>query len=346
MRPTATAAALLAALLAGAAPGAAAVSTPARVLALLADRTLVVADAETGTVLSTTPLGPARPTVRFGGDLIGRSPDGRMIYVLVPGARLAVVEAASLRVTRRVALPSGVRFTSLAVGPRTGRLYLSGNTSRSAQVDVLSTEGTLLRRAVLRPSDAWLVLSSAIAPDESALYVSYHGGSTTGADRLRLGRTLTRCRDRYARGGCLSLHGSVRTLGGELLATTGEGPLLRLAPDGRVLRRYDLGLEGNHVMEFAVSGDGTEAAVLGSCGYAGGLSLVDLGSGARRVVGRERKTICGERVAYAGPLLAIARNPFPVPQGLPAAISLVERESGTVARTVAVQTEAVDLAAD
>jgi len=98
-------------------------------------------------------------------------------------------------------------------------------------------------------------------------------------------------------------------------------------------------------MEFAVSEDGREASVIGSCGYAGGLSLVDLTSGEHRVLGRESKAICGERVAYAGPLLAVARNAFPVPQGLPAAISLVDRESGTVVRSLPTPTEAVDLAA-
>jgi len=149
---------------------------PTRLVALLADRTLVVAELSRGAVLSTTSLGPPKPTVRFGGDLIDRSPDGRKIYVLVPGARLAVLDGSSLAVTRRVALPAGVAFRSLAVGPRSGRLYLSGNTKRSAEVDVLTPAGQLLRRAVLRPSDAWFVLASAIAADASALDVSSRGG--------------------------------------------------------------------------------------------------------------------------------------------------------------------------
>jgi hypothetical protein len=318
------------------------VAAAASVVALLLNGHVVAADPATGAVVTGPQIGA---TTRYVGDLLARSRDGRTVYALTAHAVVAL-DAPTLAVTRRYALPPRTTFRAIAVGQRTGRLYLAGNTPSAAVGAVLApASGRYLAQTTLRGGGDWLVLGISVADDERSLYVSYHGSSTTGADRVAVrGRGLARCRDRTPpRIACLSEHGNVRAWRGSVVATTGEGPLLVLSPAGAALARIQLGLPGNHVMQLAISPDGSEAAVIGSCGYAGGLSLVDLATRTRRVFGRIDREICGERVAYSGNSVLVARNALPVPQGTPSAITVVDRATGRVTRSIPVPTDVLEL---
>jgi hypothetical protein len=191
----------------------------------------------------------------------------------------------------------------------------------------------------------WIVLDSALSPDERQLLVTYHGASTTGADLVSTA-TLVRCRPHgpESRATCLSLHGrALFRTGDRVLATTGEGPLIELSLAGERTHAWELGLPGNHLMQFALSRDGMHAAAVGPCGYAGGLSYVDLDAGRVAVHGYPQG-ICADRVAFldAG-TVALARNAFPVPQGLPARLDLVDLATGRITLRRATPSEIVDL---
>jgi hypothetical protein len=99
------------------------------------------------------------------------------------------------------------------------------------------------------------------------------------------------------------------------------------------------------LLELALSPDATHAAVVGSCGYAGGLSDVDLRPGGAVVHGH-RGTICAERVAFLDPAtVALARNRVPVPQGSPARLDVVDLATGRIETRHATPSEVVDLLA-
>src|SRR5439155_5294524 len=109
--------------------------------------------------------------------------------------------------SHQLAARGGV-FRSLAVGPITGRLYLSGNRAGRVVVMVLDPDtGTVLTDWTARERDGrdWSVYQGAVSDDERDLFISYHGTNTTGIDRFTIvGDGLQRCRGgRRPNAGCL-----------------------------------------------------------------------------------------------------------------------------------------------
>ena len=333
-----------------AAPGAA--GEPG-VVALLANREVLRVDA-TGRVLARTMVGARDPHADAVGSYLGLSRDGARLFVLSPpgggaegGQALAVLDPVSLQRIVAVALPRGLVFRSLVVGPRTGRLYVSGNAAGGASICAAPpVESPRWRCAAVRPRGArldWRVLDSAVSPDERRLLVSYHGPNTTGADWVATA-TLARCHTAPAV--CLPSHGrAVFRTNGRVLATTGEGPLLELSTAGTRTREWDLRLPGNHLMAFALSPDGGRVAAVGPCGYAGGLSVVDLAARTVAVRGYP-DTLCADRVAFLGArTVALARNRMPVPQGSPARLDFVDLATGRIVARRPTSSEVVDVLA-
>ena len=309
-------------------------------------------------------IADAEPRAAAVGSFLALGRDGGRLFVLSPpgvdddtgGRSLAVLDPVTLRRLGSVALPDGLVVRSIQVGPRTGRLYVSGNsgavrTPGGASVCVGEPAASpRWRCAVLRRPGRlhWLVLDTSLSPDERRLVVSYHGSDTTGADWVATA-TLARCQVRSAdaRATCLSLHGRASFLTADrLLATTGEGPLLELSLAGARVGEWELGLAGNHVMEFAISPEGTHAAAVGPCGYRGGLSLVNLRAGTVSVHGYP-DTLCADRITFLDArTVALARNRFPVPQGLPARLDVVDAATGRIRLRHSTASEVLDLLAD
>jgi hypothetical protein len=127
---------------------------------------------------------------------------------------------------------------------------------------------------------------------------------------------------------------------GGVAATTGGGPLVWLALDGHTVRAWETGLPGNHLTQVALTPTRRRAYLLGSCGYAGGFSTIDLGTGKVRASGRPSHAICGERVAAARFSRAvIARSSGPT-----ATILVVDpSRGGRVVRAVRVPADVVDV---
>jgi hypothetical protein len=340
-----------------------------RVFSLLADRRLLALSADTGKVEMSTALGPKSPTPQVG-RFLALSGDARTLYVLVPWTRSArqvvtAVDPAGLQIRARFRLPRGVAYRSLVAGSKSGRLYVAGNrpagkdapAPSDAVVTVLDPASrTVLSTWTVRNADGhfWWVLDTAVSEDERRLYVSYHGGCdaesdlcTTGADRLDIrGKRASRCQGQpYPHSGCLGrVHGQVATYQGGVVAATGEGPIIHVDGRGRLARAWKTEIPGNHLMQFALDRMRRLVYAIGSCGYRGGLSRIELATGTARVTGYPSGDICGERIVLGpGSLIVVASNPTPVPQGGRSTVLLVDASTGDLIRSVATPVESLDL---
>lgn len=343
-----------------------------RIFSLLADRQLLVVSASTGRIETRVTLGPESPIPDVG-RFLALSRDGETLYVLVPWTPatpqvVMAVDPASVRIRARFRLPRGVAYRSLVAGSESGRLYVFGNrpaakstpAPATAVVTVLdATSGAVLSTWDVRKANGrfWWVLDAAVSDDERRLYVSYHGGCsesdvcTTGADWLDIaGDRARRCQGQtHPNSGCLGrVHGSVAVYEDGVVAATGEGPIIQIDRRGRIARAWKSRIPRNHLMQFALDRKRGLLYAIGSCGYRGGLSRIDLKSGRSRVMGYPSASassgICGERIAL-GPesLVAVASNPLPVPQGSPSNLLLVDASTGRLIRSVPASVETLDV---
>jgi DNA-binding beta-propeller fold protein YncE len=326
--------------------------TAARVVSLLANNHLLVADVTTGAVLAELTLGepPALPSqIRA----MAMSRDGHTLYALVRasgGARIALLDTTTLKLTTSIDLGGDLDYRGLAIGPRTGRLYLSANQRGDALVRVIDPSGAQPAQTwPARKSEGrdWYVYQGSVAPDETALYLSYHGPDTTGIDRFEIQPAgLLRCSiATRPDSGCFVTHGSFALAGGDLVASMGESPVASLDPVTGVRRdQYDLLLEGNHMLEFTIASGGLYA--VGSCGYTGGLARADLSTGQTSVLAasRTRGGVCGERIAVSsdGSVLVVAKTAMSAPGNTPGAL-IVLSPDGKSLRTISTSAEPADL---
>jgi hypothetical protein len=342
------------------------------VFALLADNTLVRISLATGRVQDALSLG-APPDRLATGRYLALGEGGKTLFVLVSSGRdgpseLAEVDPATARASDRYALPEGIRFRAVVVGPKSGRLYLLGYRTTEAgrgDAEVAPGQGDAVvaffdpgrgtpEFHTVREANGrdWSVFGGTVAPDERFLFVSYHGDDTTGVDRLSLTENgVERCRSGNQAGrGCIPGHGDVETYGESILVATGTPRITEIDRGGEVLRSLQTGLEGNHLMRFAVDADGGYLYAVGSCGYSGGLSRLDLETGRANELAPEgfaptvNNLLCGEGVDI-GPdsLVVVAKTERPVPSAeIPGYLLLVNGETGRIIRSVEVPTEPID----
>jgi hypothetical protein len=338
--------------------GSTAATAPIRrsAFALLADGTLLKFSlarprAKTRVRVDPPPSGP--------GHYLAFSPSRSTLYALSEGGALTRLSAATLNGRVRAEIPSSfpgpgvVAYRSLAVGPRTGDVYVFANhvlpslaggallPIEFAVVDILDRDLAWKREVAVRgtPYD-WRVYRGAVSRTEDRLFVSYHGTTTTGADSVdSAGRRLGCDEPPRPDEGCLRVHGNVEPLGNGVVGSTGEGPLRRFDSDGRVIAEVDPRLPRNHLMEFAVAG-GRHTYAVGSCLYSGGLSVVDLVRRKTRVLSRPRRpggplpAVCGERIAVAEPYIVIAA---------PDRLLVVDARNGKILQRLPLAAQPVDV---
>lgn len=302
-----------------------------------------------------------RPLIQSG-PLLALDARRRLLYALLPNA-VAVLDARTLAVRRRVPLPEGVRHRGLALGA-SGRLYVAGNRPmrivdpssglaiEDAVVTILDpSTGAIVGRRVAREAAgrSWSVWWVAVSPDERRIALAYHGGCsgaapdlcTTGADVLDLdGDAFAPCapsHPQFPEAGCSAIvHGAVVAHGDRFIAATGTSKLVELDRDGRLVRELDSRLANNHVMTLALDRAAGAVYVTGSCYYAPGINAVRLATGSVDVVAppRGRRALCAERTAVArARLLVLATRPFPLVGGADALL-VVDGRSGRRLRTV------------
>ncbi|MGH3071282.1 MAG: hypothetical protein ACRDNB_03295 [Gaiellaceae bacterium] len=325
---------------------------------LLTDNRLLRVSGQ-GEVLSRTRLAPAADTFASFGNLLDAGPDGGTVYALARGARqrVVVIDADGI-VVDRIALPRQIVWRRLAVGPRTGRLYLAGDVEGSKKNElgapelsvhllVLSPSGERLELTKLRDSGGrdWYVHRLTVASDESSVLVSYHGSDTTGTDVVTLA-PVRPCADSspvYA--ACLAHnHGYSQWVGDEILAATGESRLALLDRSGKVVRELPTGLENIHLMAFAVAG--RTAYAFGDCVKGNGISRVSLDGDAPRVL--RGGHACGDTAVLMGESTLVlgrrwARDPYG--RGPDSSLVFVDLEQWQVGRVLELPEDPADVLA-
>lgn len=329
---------------------------PAVVYALLANGHLLVVHLPRGATneISLTTSAPDEQSEMHAMSL---SRDGRTLYAAVADANLnghvVEVDTTSAKTVHEIELPPGTSPRGLVVGPRTGDLYVFGAKGGSAVVWIIDPAArTPAHSITARRADGhnYLVFQGLINAEETALFLSYHGPDTTGIDRYELnGDNIERCiADVPAGRSCFNAHGGMALLDVRLLATTGEGPLLALDPrSGRMVAQYDVQLPGDHIDDLGVDEYGQRAFIVGSCGYVGGLSVVDLRSGRTTVLvpAREGDPRCGERISVVpgGHTLVVAHTLRPVAAKGRTGKLLVLADDGRRLREIATSSEPIDI---
>jgi hypothetical protein len=278
----------------------------------------------------------------FTAHVIAPTKDRKLIAVLVRGAssEVALVDTESGSVVGRRALPSGLSYRALDVGPISGRLYVFGSLvvgpsrgetpgpAADAVVTILAPD---LSALVMSPTarygtDAnWLVFQGKADPSESHLLVSYHGTDTTGIDMIALdgNRLVNPCTQ--PRVGCIQSHGGFVTRGDRLYMATGGSKIIEADTSGKALQEIETGIENEHLMEFTLDSTGSRLFFAGSCRYSRGLFVVDLRTRKTRALAKQRSSICGERVLVADEARLVIIDPD---------IRVVDAETGQEERRI------------
>jgi hypothetical protein len=296
------------------------------------------------------------------GHYLAFAPSRKRLFVLRSDGSIARLSAMTLRSLLTSPPPTVVaddsRFVArgIQVGQRTGDVYRFGNVVLPKLISAPGEAPVNAQRVVVDVMDAaalrqkamwewgsdsydWRVYRGALSPDESRVYVSYHGMSTTGADTFDTHGNRVSCAEKSRPNeGCLEVHGNVEPLGRGVIGASGEGPLRRFDGVGHLVREYVIGLPHNHLMEFALSPDLRRAYAIGSCLYSGGLSIIDIARArthVARAAGLHGPTaICGERIAvgkrYA---LVIAAN----------RLLVLDAKNGRLVRRIALAATPVDV---
>ncbi len=344
-----------------------------KVFALRADNVLLAFGDSSDTPVE-LPLASPPPSESFYGTrLIATSLDQSLLFVLVMSdaqshQSLAVVDAGRMKLLKAYSLEGDVKFRGIAIGKRTGRIYLSGNQIRISRsprmhpnnpdvgdpvVSVLDAEdGSIVHRWIPGLPDEfdWVVYQAEPTQDERHILVSYHGANTTGIDSFEVTQDeLLRCKNRQnARCGCTFAHGAFFQMGDRLFAATGRPGILEYE-SGVLDRVFDTQLEGNHLMKFAVDRERQGIYAVGSCDYAGGLSVLKLSDGGQRanmnadgrswqVLGNpvpkpqifiKNREICGERIAVEdGSLIVVAQTHGPGSLDIPGGLLFLDGGTG------------------
>jgi hypothetical protein len=191
-------------------------------------------------------------------------------------------------------------------------------------------------------------MSVALSPDETRLYVSYHGADTTGADWFTItdaGVTRCRARRQYEGVGCVSeAHGMVVPFEDGFVAATGWSTVLVVDGAGAVRKRWDIPLTGRHLRTIALDGE-RRLYVVADCHpvVGGGLSRVDIPEEVAVVLPQpEGGHVCGDTIGVGpGNLLVLAtRVSF---TAKPPGLLLVDGETGRVVEEVATDPEPTEV---
>jgi hypothetical protein len=269
-----------------------------------------------------------------------------------------------MRVRARAPLDDGIVFREIAVGPRTGRLYLVGTRAghvvpalraqgspreQSAVLRVVDpTGGRVLFGATLREAGRfdWIAISAAVSPDETRLYVSYHGCCTTGADWFEITESgVTRCRARRPAdgAGCVAeAHGVVEPFADGFVAATGGPDVLGVDASGSVRERWAMPLTRPHLMEIALDGE-RRLYALGDCQGAGGLARIDLTDGTAHVLAQpDDPYICGDRLRVGLENVLVVASQLSL-TATPPGLLVIDGDTGRVLEQVATDPEPTDV---
>jgi hypothetical protein len=333
------------------------------VCVLLPDGQVRISDLESGaTVLQVSLI--ADTSIEYPGAMSTFAWRGEVFVSVVSErparTRIIAVRARDGRV-RSVAAVNGLVYPYLALGTKTGRLYLTAShEDRGTVLDSQTGEEWLRFSFAHAPPGDWQVYAIGLSPNEDRLYVSFHGGCTFGggkpfcphgidwvtfdqASAKLCVSTVTRTED----SGCIVAHGDFAPFRGGVVAATGSAVVIVNAI-GQPQRRIDVRLApANHFMEFALDTTAGVVYGIGSCLYAGGLTEVSIfrPDTAVDVVQGSDVSVCGNlaRLTDDGRYLLVNRDRKPSQPG-PGEITVVEPGRRSIIRRIPIPAPAVSVA--
>lgn len=338
---------------------------PHLAFALLLNNHLAEIRTDTGQVMADTVLSsqPVPPSLRFYGHYLSLTSNGQTLYAIVLGdprraSHLAIIDAATGTVRSRVVLPRGMVFHGVAVGPRTGQVYLFGNRGGDAFIALLNpSTGRVVRSTTVRRSRQdglqWRIYEGIVRSDEQTAFISYWRGGAVGVDAVALPSFIRRTCGATTSGCVSSNFESLAEYRGHIIiqdkrSTNG---FVALKLGGKRAARYTLRMGGDqHRGDWALDPRTGRIYQLGSCGYTGGLSALNLQNDQTQtlVLSYASQDICGERITVGhASMVVIGRTQLVIPQlGHPGEVLLVNGENGgRLLHRVSVSADVIDVAA-
>jgi hypothetical protein len=166
------------------------------------------------------------------------------------------------------------------------------------------------------------------------------------------GMKLWGCRDLGEAGGQIAgcirpVYKNAELYRDSVVASSGRAhTLIELTLHGRIEKTFTIWTQGDqHVGDFVIDQRGGIVYQVGSCGYTGGLSEVNIQSTARRALIGVNTELCGERLSLSRDgMIVIGRVTGVIPHAaVLGTLIAVDANSGRVLRRMKVPSEPVDV---
>jgi hypothetical protein len=321
------------------------------------------------------------------GHRVAASPDGSLVYALpaqdfIGGTHLAVVDTATGRLIRDVQLPNpggSARYGALTVGP-SGDVWIVGSVGPVAsqsdlgvkRIEVLSVNPrdwsitTWLGRDMSHWAPQGPVLGDfdiyevQVTSDGTRVYYSYTGGllGFAGLDWIDLAGTRAKtCVPAAPDTACIPGLAGFLVQGNSVFITTGNdspsGAIDYYGLDGVLRNHIELGLLPGFLEDFAAAPDASSLFLFGSCGYSGGMAMLDLASLKSIVIVKAESQYthsanppCGQSSVFVSDnLIALGHVAALLPADVEGRVLYVDPVTGSVMRSVAIAAEPIAVAA-
>jgi hypothetical protein len=311
------------------------------------------------------------------GHRIAVTADGALIYALPArdidgGDTLVVVATQGSVVVRRVQLPNpdgSARYGAVTIGP-SGDAWVVGSVDKHIEIVRVHRQDGTISSWSGRDMSRWApqgpvggdyqIYEVQVTADEQRVYYSYTGGllSFAGMDWVDIsGQRATTCTPPAADQACVIGLAGFLVRGNDVFITTANdqpsGAIDHYGLDGGLKNHIELGLLPGFLEDFAVGPDGSHLYVFGSCGYSGGMAVLDLASLKSTVIVQAEPAHvpptslpCGQSSAFVSTaLIALGHVGRLLPSDAAGHILFVDSLTGRLVRSVPVPSEPIAVVA-
>ena len=311
------------------------------------------------------------------GHRVAATADGALIDALPAldmygGDKLVVVGVQGSVVLRQVQLPNpdgSARYGAVTVGP-SGDAWVVGSVDKHIEiVRVRRQDGTVSSWAG-RDMSHWVpqgpvsggfeIYEVQVTADEQRVYYSYTGGllSLAGMDWVDVsGQRATTCAPPAADQACVPGLAGFLVRGTDVFITTANdqpsGAIDHYGLDGSLKDHIELGLLPGFLEDFTIGPGASHIYLFGSCGYSGGMAVLDLATLKPTVIVHAEPSYavlttfpCGQSSAFVSDtLIALGHVSALLPGSGAGQILYVDSSTGRIARSVPVSSEPVAVVA-